>query len=84
MRRDPSKSIAEVIKAYIAEAHLEEGLFRVKVYDAWDKVIALRIAPYAANGDVKALTLSKSFADGVLRCTMASSVVRSSLRAEAA
>ena len=69
MQRVPTKSIADAIALFIKENHLEEGLIRARVSNAWDKVL----------GDPR-YTSSKFYKDKVLTCRMASSVVRQQVR----
>ena len=69
MQRVPTKSIADAIALFIRENHLEEGLLRARVANAWD----------AAVGN-PAYTSSTFYKDKVLTCRMTSSVVRQQAR----
>lgn len=70
MKRENTQLISAIIKEYIKEAQLEDGLLRVKIFKVWDLVV----------GDAGAkATSNKFFRDGVLYCTINSSIVRTQL-----
>ncbi|MBR0500679.1 MAG: DUF721 domain-containing protein [Bacteroidales bacterium] len=73
MNRKSTRSIGEVISSYVKEAHLEEGLLRARIFDAWDRMKSGTIV-------LGACTSYHSFRDGVLTCRINSSVVRSHLQ----
>lgn len=81
MKKDLTRSIADIVADYVQESHLEDGLFRAKVFEAWDRVVEAELGPFFPTEQIPSLTISKYFVNGVLKCTMASSVVRSQLRA---
>lgn len=64
-RKEPA-SMEEVIHEYVRKMKIEAGLNEQLVYDAWDAVSG--VAEY---------TVSKYLRNGVLYCSMSSSVVRS-------
>lgn len=70
MKRENTQLISAIIKEYIKEAHLEEGLQRVRIFQTWDIVVG--------EAGVKA-TSNKFFKDGILYCTISSSIVRTQL-----
>ncbi len=70
MRRENTQLISAIIKEYIKEAHLEEGLQRVRIFQTWDIVVG--------EAGAKATT-NKFFKDGILYCTISSSIVRTQL-----
>lgn len=70
MKRENTQLIAAVIKEFIKEERLEEGLNKVRLFKAWDLVV----------GEVGSrATTSKFFKDGILYCTVSSSIVRTQL-----
>ena len=70
MKRENTQLISEIIKEYIKEERLEEGLHRARLFKAWDLVVG-------ANG--AAATTNKFFRDGTLYCTINSSIIRSQM-----
>lgn len=84
MKRQSSRNIADILSEYVKESHLEEGLFKVKVSDAWDRVVEAELGPFYLPEQIPSLTVSRSYSGRVLKCTMASSVVRSQLRSRSA
>ena len=70
MKRENTQLISAIIKEYIKEAQLEDGLLRVKIFKVWDLVVG--------DSGAKA-TSNKFFRDGVLYCTINSSIVRTQL-----
>ena len=80
MKRENTKSISELLPGFIEENHLDEGLQRVHVFDAWESVIRDMASPSMSALQAGALTSRKFFRDGVLTCTMASSIIRTQLR----
>lgn len=70
MKRENTQLISAVIKEFIREERLEEGLRRVRIFQTWDIVV----------GEAGArATISKFYRDGVLYCTINSSIVRTQL-----
>ena len=80
MRRENTKSISELLPEFIEENNLDEGLLRVHVFDAWETVLREIASPAVSPEQAAALTSRKFFRDGILTCTMASSIVRAQLR----
>src|SRR5574344_679380 len=80
MYRSNIKSIGDVISDYINESKLDGGLLMVRVFDAWESVMAEQFAPFMSVDEVKKLTLNKFYSKGTLSCKIASSVVRNRLR----
>ncbi len=70
MKRENTQLISEILKEFIKEEHLEEGLERVRVFQAWDLVVGATGAKATSN---------KFFRDGILYCTISSSIVRTQL-----
>ncbi len=79
MRREKSRTIAEVLQDYIEEDHLESGLLCARIFEAWDLVMLDMTASYYKPEEIRGLTLNKYFRDGVLSCKISSSVLRSQL-----
>ena len=73
MKRKSTRSIGEVISAYVEEAHLEEGLLKARIFDAWD---SMTVGTIVLGG----CTSHHTFRDGVLSCRIRSSVIRSHLQ----
>ena len=80
MRRSNTINLGETISEYIRESHLEGGLMRVRIYDAWDDLMAEIASPSMSAEEAKALTSSKFYKDKVLTCRISSSLVRTQLR----
>lgn len=70
MKRENTQLIKDILREFIKEEHLEDGLQRVRIFSAWDLVV----------GDAGArATTNKFFRDGILYCTINSSIVRTQL-----
>ncbi len=70
MKRENTQLIKDVLQEFIKEERLEDGLQRVRIFGAWDLVV----------GDAGArATTNKFFRDGILYCTINSSIVRTQL-----
>lgn len=70
MKRENTQLISAILKEFIKEEQLEDGLNRVRIFNTWNLVV----------GDVCArATTNKFFKDGVLYCTINSSIVRTQL-----
>ena len=70
MTRENTQLIKAVIEEFIKEERLEEGLGRARLFKAWDLVV----------GEVGTkATTNKYFKDGVLYCTINSSIVRTQM-----
>lgn len=70
MKQENSKILSQVIAEYIRELGLEEGLQRVRIFQAWDLVVGERVARVTSN---------KFYRDGILYCTIHSSMIRTQL-----
>ena len=73
MKREATRSLGEVIAAYVQESHLEEGLLQTRIFAAWDRMTVGSIV-------LGSCTSHHTFRDGVLTCRLRSSVVRSHLQ----
>ena len=70
MKRENTQLIKDILQEFIKEEHLEDGLQRVRIFRTWDLVV----------GDAGArATTNKFFRDGILYCTINSSIVRTQL-----
>ena len=70
MKRENTQLISVIIKEYIKEAQLEDGLLRVKIFKVWDLIV----------GETGSrATTNKFFKDGILYCTVNSSMIRTQL-----
>jgi hypothetical protein len=70
MKRENTQLISEIIKEFIREERLEEGLNRARLFKAWDLVV----------GEIGAkATTNKYFRDGILYCTINSSILRTQM-----
>lgn len=70
MKRENTQLISVIIKEYIKEAQLEDGLLRVKIFKVWDLIVG--------EAGSRATT-NKFFKDGILYCTVNSSMIRTQL-----
>jgi len=70
MKRENSIRIDELIRLFVKEYGLEEGLLRTRVFKAWDETVGIR---YTRS------TSGKFFRDGILYCNITSSVAKSYL-----
>ena len=68
IRRKEAVGMEALIADYIKEMKLEAGLNRQRVFEAWDTV-----------SGAAAYTVDRFYRDGVLYCTIGSSVVRNQL-----
>ena len=70
MKRENTQLIKAIIEEFIKEEKLEEGLNRTRLFKAWDLVV----------GEIGAkATTNKFFKDGVLYCTINSSMIRTQM-----
>ena len=70
MKRENTQLIRDILQEFIKEEHLEDGLQRVRIFRTWDLVV----------GEAGArATTNKFFRDGILYCTINSSIVRTQL-----
>jgi hypothetical protein len=70
MKRENTQLIKAIIEEFIKEERLEEGLNRARLFKAWDLVVG----ETGANA-----TTNKYFKDGVLYCTVNSSILRTQM-----
>lgn len=70
MKRENTQLISAVLKEFIKEEQLEDGLQRVRIFRVWDLVVGESGARATAN---------KFFKDGILYCTVNSSIIRTQL-----
>ncbi len=70
MKRENSQLISVILKEFIKEEQLEDGLLRVRIFKAWDLVVGEAGAKATSN---------KFFRDGILYCTINSSIIRTQL-----
>lgn len=66
--RKEAQGMTELIAQYIREMKLASGINCQRVFEAWDKV-----------SGASAYTVGRFFRDGMLYCTISSSVVRNQL-----
>ena len=70
MKRENTQLIKAIIEEFIKEERLEEGLNRTRLFKAWDLVV----------GEIGAkATTNKFFKNGVLYCTINSSMIRTQM-----
>ena len=70
MKRENTQLIKAIIEEFIKEERLEEGLNRARLFKAWDLVV----------GETGArATTNKFFRDGILYCTINSSILRTQM-----
>lgn len=70
MRRHKTVVIGDIFKDLLKETGLDQGLLRMKVFDAWDNVVGDKYKQY---------TTEKYFKDGRLICKISSSSARNQL-----
>ncbi len=75
MKREKSLLIGDVLKEYLKQEGLNEGILRVRVFEAWDLVVGDKFVNYTAE---------KYFKNGRLICSINSSAARSNLFADRA
>lgn len=83
MKRDNSRLISEVIEAYVKEDGMEEGLLKARIFEAWDLLMAERVAHCMTASQASRLTVSRSYTGRTLVCRMGSSVARTQLSFQA-
>ena len=70
MKRENTQLISVILKEFIKQEQLEDGLERLRIFKTWDLIV----------GDTGArATTNKFFRDGVLYCTISSSIIRTQL-----
>ena len=70
MKRENTQLIKAIIEDFIKEERLEEGLNRARLFKAWDLVVGETGAKATTN---------KYFKDGILYCTISSSILRTQM-----
>lgn len=80
MNRENAKSISELLPKFVQENHMEEGLQRVRIFNAWEDLMYEMSAPLLTREESDAITSRKFFSDGVLTCKLSSSLYRTQLR----
>ncbi len=70
MKRENTQLIKDILQEFIKEEHLEDGLQRLKIFKVWDLVVGEAGARATSN---------KFFRDGVIYCTINSSIIRTQL-----
>lgn len=84
MQRTDAKPISALIKDFVRDNHLQEGLLRSRVSDAWDEVVKEVTAGVYPPEKAVSLTSRKFFKDGVLSVKINSSIVRMQFQMSAA
>ena len=79
MKREPFKSLSSCLKEIISSEHLDEGLLRVRIFNAWDSVVYDMTSKFLGPEQSKTLTSSKFYQNQTLTCKITSSVVRNQL-----
>lgn len=69
MDKQPTLLLSQVLKDFVRKQGLSGELLRMEIFSAWDDVAGLNIAKATTN---------KFFKDGILYCTINSSVIRNS------
>lgn len=70
MQRTGAVKLGDILKQYIEESGLKDDFLALEVREAWNDVVGTRVA---------AATASVFFKDGILYCSIRSSIVRSRL-----
>ncbi len=70
MRRQKVELIGDIFKDFLEESGLDQGVLRIRVFEAWDSVVGAKFNEY---------TLDKYFKDGRLICRLSSSTARNQL-----
>lgn len=66
-RHTEHRSISEVLKDFVTEHHLEDGLDKIDARDAWLKLMGNGVNTYTTNVILKNDTLYVSLSSAVLR-----------------
>lgn len=75
MKRTTTRCLGDVLADYVQESHLEEGLLRTRIFDAWDRMTVGALP-------LGSCTSQHTFRGGVLTCRIRSSVVRAHLQTQ--
>lgn len=70
MQRTNSNRLSLLLEEFIREQGLEDGLIRVRIGNAWDDAVGHKYA---------ICTTAKYYANGILYCTINSSLMRNQL-----
>lgn len=70
LRRQKTDILSNLLKGYIKEMELEDGLLKVRIYQTWNLIVGERVSK---------ATVAKSFYGGVLYCNINSSTLRTQL-----
>ncbi|HBG23737.1 MAG: hypothetical protein A2X17_06700 [Bacteroidetes bacterium GWF2_41_61] len=70
MRRERVVKVGDLFRDFLKSSGLDEGILRMRIFEAWDEVVGKRYAEY---------TLEKFFKDGRLFCKISSSPARNHL-----
>ncbi|MFA6770468.1 MAG: DUF721 domain-containing protein [Bacteroidales bacterium] len=70
MRRQKAELIGDIFKEYLKDSGLDQGVLRMRVFEAWDSVVGKKLMEY---------TLDKYFKDGRLICRLSSSIARNQI-----
>lgn len=70
MDRQKAKTLGVLLKELIEDEGLKAGLERIDIFNTWDNVVGTRVA---------SVTTGKFFRDGILYCTVSSSMIRNRL-----
>ena len=70
MRRQKTVLVGEIFKDILKETGLDQGVLRMRVFEAWDSVVGEKYKEY---------TLDKFFKDGRLICRISSSSAKTQL-----
>ena len=70
MRRQKTVLIGDIFKDLLKETGLDQGVLRIRVFEAWDSVVGEKYKQY---------TIDKYFKDGRLICRLSSSAARNQL-----
>lgn len=66
-RHTEHRSIGEVLKDFVTEHHLEDGLDKIEAREAWTTLMGNGVANYTTNVVLKNDTLYVSLSSAVLR-----------------
>ncbi len=70
MRRQRVVKLGDLFGEYLKKEGLEDGILRMKIFEAWDEVVGEKLSSY---------TMDKFFKDGKLFCRISSSAARNTL-----
>jgi hypothetical protein len=59
MRREKSRTVAEVLQEYIKEDNMASGLLCARIFEAWDLVLLDMTGSYYKPEEIPGLTLKK-------------------------